>query len=1017
MGILPRAQTMLKYNHIIVLSVLLLSGLQGLFAQVGTGGTPYSFSHGNLIPLDAIVVLDLPPVPLSALQEGEALRKDGEKPPRFGYAHAVDIDMIAQSSAEDLPDGGRLFRLGIMTENAYSVNLIYDEFRLPAGGELYLYNQSGDILLGAFTERNNKPHGKFSTGLVKGDRLYLEYYQPPGVNEDGIIRIGKVIHGFRNIFPDLPLEGFGDSGECNVNVNCAAGDPWKNEIRSVAMVLADDNTRLCSGFLINNVRQDQTPYFMVAEHCLSTDYETWLFIFNYQSPGCDNIDGPLTQSISGASLVANHQATDFALLQLSTAPPLGYEVYYAGWSALNTPPSASATIHHPRGDIKKISLDNHPAVSSSWLGTPPNSHWKVIDWDLGTTEVGSSGSPLFNENHQAVGWLHGGAAACENDDPDWYGKLSFAWQYGNTPAERLKDWLDPDNSGILTLDGLDPNRSYPDITHTPLPNTEDLYGPYAVEATVTTIYQLAAVRLYLGQDSTISDSLNMASAGNGLYTAAIPGYGQPANYCYYIAAIDTGGRVATHPWGAPVALHCFRAAPDHTPPQIDHLPLGDQALNIWPAEVRAEVRDNLGLAAVWVDYHVNGGAGGSGSFDLLPGAGDIYSGSFPIPAASLSPGDTVAYRISAEDNSQQANLAAHPASGYHRFGVVDYLGHILIVNDDHHGQRLDYQGPKGLTRRDPHLHPFGHSAQLMAAQLAETGFSVAIEDVSDTNPANWGNYDLLISSSGFNDEPVRTGWYRAALESWVSDTSHKLLVEGGEVGYAATIYPGYPSFAAAVLHTGDWSADNAGNLYAIPGQAGHVMRNCPHPLPNSISITYYDWASQDAVDAMGGAYLLYDTQEEPGYAGISVYDNDGDPRSAQIVYFPFNFANLTMSSTAAALLDNTVAFLLQLECPVGTERIAEFPLHFELLPNFPNPFNPETVISYQLSVVGDVKLAIYNVLGELVRNLRQRREMPGLHAVRWDGRDDAGLPVSSGVYIYRLETGQQTASRKMILLR
>ena len=1009
---------MLKYLKIIIIGSFLLGELQMLVAQVSAGGTPYSFTHGNLIPLDEVALLDLPPVPLGALLEAEALRKDGEKPPRFGYAHEVDIDLIAQGSVEDLPDGGRLWRLGIMTENAFSVNLIYDHFRLPVGGRLYLYNEGGEMLLGAFTERNNKPHGKFSTGLVKGDRLFLEYYQPPGVSEAGIIRISKVIHGFRDILPDLPTEGFGDSGECNVNVNCPAGDPWKSETRSVAMVLADDNTRLCSGFLINNLRQDQTPYFMVAEHCLSPDYQTWLFIFNYQSPGCGNIDGPLDQSISGASLVAKHHATDFALLHLSDTPPLAYGVYYAGWSALNTPPSSSATIHHPRGDIKKISIDNDPAVSSSWPGTPPNSHWKVIDWDLGTTEVGSSGSPLFNQNHQAVGWLHGGAAACENDEPDWYGKLAFAWYYGNTPAERLKDWLDPDNSGTLTLAGLDPNLPYPDITHTPLPNTEELYGPYLVEATVTTIYQLAAVRLYFGLDSTVSDSLTMTPAGNDLFTAAIPGYGQPADYCYFIAAVDTGGRISTHPWGAPEELHCFRAAPDLTPPQIVHIPLGNQPLSIWPAEISADVSDNLAVAAVWVDYSVNGGAGGSGSFDLLPGSGTTYLGSFPIPAASLSAGDTIAYRIVAEDNSQLSNRATHPASGDHRFQAIDQLGRILIVNDDSGNQNVEYTGLKGRALRDPRQYPFGLSAQLMAARLTAIGFSAVIEEVEDTDPASWGNYDLLISSSGFNDEPVGAGWFRAALESWVSDTSHKLLVEGGEVGYAATIYPEYPSFAAAVLHTGDWSADNAGNLYAIPGQAGHIMRNCPHPLPNSISITYHDWASQDAVDVIGGAYLLYDTQAEPGYAGISVYDNDNDPRSAQIVYFPFNYADLTMASTAEALLENAVDYLMQLECPVGNGRsVSEFPQHFELLPNYPNPFNPETVVSYRLSVVSDVKLAIYNVLGELVRNLHQRRETPGLHSVRWDGRDDAGRPVCSGVYIYRLETAQQTATRKMILLR
>ncbi|MCB0312154.1 MAG: hypothetical protein KDH84_02650, partial [Calditrichaeota bacterium] len=150
---------MLKYLKIIIIGSFLLGELQMLVAQVSAGGTPYSFTHGNLIPLDEVALLDLPPVPLGALLEAEALRKDGEKPPRFGYAHEVDIDLIAQGSVEDLPDGGRLWRLGIMTENAFSVNLIYDHFRLPVGGRLYLYNEGGEMLLGAFTERNNKPHG------------------------------------------------------------------------------------------------------------------------------------------------------------------------------------------------------------------------------------------------------------------------------------------------------------------------------------------------------------------------------------------------------------------------------------------------------------------------------------------------------------------------------------------------------------------------------------------------------------------------------------------------------------------------------------------------------------------------------------------------------------------------------------------------------------------------------------------------------------------------------------------
>ena len=95
----------------------------------------------------------------------------------------------------------------------------------------------------------------------------------------------------------------------------------------------------------------------------------------------------------------------------------------------------------------------------------------------------------------------------------------------------------------------------------------------------------------------------------------------------------------------------------------------------------------------------------------------------------------------------------------------------------------------------------------------------------------------------------------------------------------------------------------------------------------------------------------------------------------------------------------------------------DLPRRYRLEANYPNPFNPATVISYQLSVVSDVKLTIYNLLGEKVATLVDARQNAGRHQVRWDGRDRSGRPVSSGVYIYRLKAGEFQQSRKMILLR
>ncbi len=99
--------------------------------------------------------------------------------------------------------------------------------------------------------------------------------------------------------------------------------------------------------------------------------------------------------------------------------------------------------------------------------------------------------------------------------------------------------------------------------------------------------------------------------------------------------------------------------------------------------------------------------------------------------------------------------------------------------------------------------------------------------------------------------------------------------------------------------------------------------------------------------------------------------------------------------------------------PPGQNASADF----RLFQNYPNPFNPETAISYQLSNGSNLELAVYNSLGQKIRTLVQARQPAGRYQVKWDGRDEAGREVGSGVYIYRLKAGQYSISKKMILLR
>ena len=130
-----------------------------------------------------------------------------------------------------------------------------------------------------------------------------------------------------------------------------------------------------------------------------------------------------------------------------------------------------------------------------------------------------------------------------------------------------------------------------------------------------------------------------------------------------------------------------------------------------------------------------------------------------------------------------------------------------------------------------------------------------------------------------------------------------------------------------------------------------------------------------------------------------------------------NLDNALPGSWAASAAYGTPGVINDVFVGMDAEA-AVLPQGFSLEQNYPNPFNPATVISYQLSVVSDVKLEIYNLLGQKVVTLFEGRREAGMHQVRWDGRDAAGSKVGAGVYFYRLEAGKHyTAVRKMVLLK
>ncbi|MHC4090279.1 MAG: trypsin-like serine peptidase, partial [Planctomycetota bacterium] len=271
---------------------------------------------------------------------------------------------------------------------------------------------------------------------------------------------------------NVGYRGFGKgggnrSGSCNVDVICPEGDDWRLDIPSVGVISTGGST-FCTGFMVNNTANDLTPYFMTAEHCgiHSGNAASLVVYWNYENSWCrppgspesgQPGDGSLDQFQTGSFWRSSYDPSDVTLVELDEDPDPLWEVSYAGWDRTSNDASMAVAIHHPNTDEKRISFEYQPTTTTSYLGeTIPGdgTHVRVEDWDLGTTEPGSSGSPLFNQDHRAVGQLHGGYASCTSQTSDWYGRFSVSWTGGGTPSTRLSDWLDSESTGDLFTDTI-----------------------------------------------------------------------------------------------------------------------------------------------------------------------------------------------------------------------------------------------------------------------------------------------------------------------------------------------------------------------------------------------------------------------------------------------------------------------------------------------------------------------------------------------------------------------------------
>ena len=438
------------------------------FAQVTNEGMPKSWK----LDLEASKSIEMPGFDLKSLQAEDKINDElKDRPFRFGYEHQVSID-FKDGNWSQLKNGDKVWTINIKSKGAKTLNFLFDEYYIPDGAKLYIYNDERTDLLGAYTSSQNREDLQFGTWLINGDNIWIEYFEPAGSEFNGQLHISKVVHGYRSVndIPEL-AKGLNDSGPCNQDVDCPIGpdfDDLKEELKkSVAMIVVGGNG-ICSGALINNTRNDQSQYFLTANHCLGNSAASWAFRFNWVSPNpscstnTNSTNGSFDQTISGASILARNTKSDFALLEINAPLPDDWGLVWAGWDRTGDTPDYTVGIHHPSGDIMKVARDDDSPIKNSrpFNGIGNMDNWFLNEWELGVTEPGSSGSPLFDQNGRIVGQLAGGAAACSgtsnNGEFDYYGRFDVSWDFGNSTTTSVQEWLDPDGTGQTVLDQFPP---------------------------------------------------------------------------------------------------------------------------------------------------------------------------------------------------------------------------------------------------------------------------------------------------------------------------------------------------------------------------------------------------------------------------------------------------------------------------------------------------------------------------------------------------------------------------------
>ncbi|MBL8251015.1 MAG: hypothetical protein JNK31_05065 [Candidatus Competibacter sp.] len=419
--------------------------------------------------------LDLPPP--TEVAEKMASKKSSGGPRKIGFNRRMaDFLEPSQTVARSwrwttLASGERVARARVSSPGAAALRVGVRINRAPSTGELRFFSdQFGQgrayriefknlqQLLGGMRnagEQAGENPDVYWSPTLEGERAVVEIRLTP---ETDLKQVDLEIHSVSHLLLDPKQSGLlapQAAASCNLDVNCYPtlnqnGDDISTSVARMVFTTSD-GTGLCSGTLLADRTHSKVPFFLTARHCIATaaeaaSLETGWF---YESSACNSnqLASDVQFRSGGATLLQSLDQNDMTLLRLNEQPPAG--VIYAGWN-WNAEGESYTAIHHPEGDLKKISFgaaqsgyrcDSGSRDQVICFPDAGGSYFRML-FDRGFTEQGSSGSGIFKDNAYLVGTLTAGSGVC-NDSYGIYGRFKVGYDSG------LNKWLENNKIGYL----------------------------------------------------------------------------------------------------------------------------------------------------------------------------------------------------------------------------------------------------------------------------------------------------------------------------------------------------------------------------------------------------------------------------------------------------------------------------------------------------------------------------------------------------------------------------------------